>query len=176
MSARLGNKTPAQTYNDFFYLNNDNMGIDFTARPLISGNGVATPLKLGVETMEADFNKGLLKKPLIDSYHLKINDIGEKSGAYQIRTNSGNMQKMTLVGNVDLTILSDVDESSAFEMTLLVEQSTGGHTLGLPAAFKTPSHTTISFSTTAGSIDILKFITYNGGDSWLVYKVASDMR
>jgi ATP-dependent helicase HrpB len=75
------------------------------------------------EIMEADFNKGLLKSPVIDSYHLKFNDIGNVTGTYQISTTGGNVQKIRLTGNVYLTILSNVDEDNAFVINLIVEQS-----------------------------------------------------
>lgn len=175
MSDRIGNKTPAQIYNDLFYLNNSNIGIDSEVRSVYSGNGVATPLKIGVEKMEADFGKGSLKTPTIDSYHLRFNDIGDVTGNYQISTTGGNIQKMRLTGNVSLTVLSNVEVDTAFEITLIVEQSVGNNSIVFPNEFKTTGHTSISFSANPGSIDILKLINYNG-DTWLVYKSATDLR
>lgn len=176
MSAKIGDKTPAQIHNDLFYLNNGNVGIEDEAKPLYSGNGVATPLKIGVEKLEANFYQGELKAPLLNECHLSFNDIGEVSGNYQISTTGGNTQKMTLTGDVSLTILSNVNTSNAFEITLLVEQSSGGHVITLPSTFKTSSHLAISFSTNSGAIDILKFLTYDGGETWIVYKIAADLR
>jgi len=176
MSDRIGGKTPAQVHNDLFYLNNSNKGIDDQARSVYSGNGIPTQLKLGAEIIEADFNKGTLKDPVIDSYHLRFNDIGNISGAYQISTTGGNVQKIRLTGNVSMTILSNVDSKNAFEITLLVEQSAGNHSITFPSGFKTPSHTSISFSANAGSIDILKLLTIDGGENWIVYKIATDLR
>lgn len=176
MSARIGDKTPAQIHNDLFYLNNSNRGIESEPRVVYSGNGVATPLKLGIEQMEADFNQGELKTPVINSYHLRFNDIGEISGSYQVSTTGGNVQKVVLTGNVVMTILSNVSLSNAFEFTLVVEQSSGGHSITFPNSFKTASHLSITFSTNSGAIDILKFLTFDGGETWLVYQAATDLR
>lgn len=176
MSDRIGDKTPAQIYNDLFYLNNANRGIDGEARYLYSGNGVPTPLKIGAEIIEADFNKGSLKAPVIDSYHLRFNDIGNKTGSHQISTTGGNIQKIRLIGNVALTILSNVSETNAFEITLIVEQSDGNHSITFPNNFKTTADASISFSSNAGALDVLKLITFNGGNTWLVYKSGTDLR
>jgi len=176
MSEKIGDKTPAQIHNDLFYLNNENAGIESEAKSLYSGNGIATSLKIGVEKLEANFYQGELKAPLLNECHLSFNNLGEVSGSYQLSTSGGNTQKMTLTGNVSLTILSNVSSSNAFEITLLVEQSSGGHTISFPSGFKTSSHASITFSSTAGDIDILKFLTYDGGDTWIVYKIAGDLR
>jgi len=176
MSTKIGDKTPAQIHNDLFYLNNGNVGIENEVKSLYSGNGIATPLKIGIEKLEANFYQGELKSPLLNQCHLYFNDIGEISGSYQISTTGGNTQKITLIGNVSLTILSNVNTSNAFEITLLVEQSSGGNTITFPSNFKTSSHLAISFSSNAGAIDILKFLTYDGGETWIVYKIAADLR
>lgn len=176
MSSNLQNKTPAQSYQDLLHVNNDNVGITGDLVTVYGGNGIPTPLKLAAEKIEANFNKGNLIKPVIDSCHFRSNDIGITGATYQLSTTGGNVQKIKLNQNTSVTILSNLDSGSAFEMTLIVEQSTGGHFVSFPASFKTPSQTAISLSITPGAIDILKIITYNGGDTWLAYKVASDLR
>jgi hypothetical protein len=176
MSSSLSDKTPAQSCNDLLYLNNDNIGVTSDLVTVYGGNGIPTPLKLSTEKMEASFNKGALVKPVIDSYHLKYNDIGEVGATYQISTTAGNVQKLTLTENLSLTFLHNLDEGSAFELTLLVEQSTGGHTVSFPSSFRKPGQTNITLSSTANAIDVLKLLTYNGGEDWLVYKEASDLR
>lgn len=176
MSSSLANKTPAQSCNDLLHLNNSNIGITNNLVTVYGGNGVPTPLKLSTEKMEATFNKGALIKPVIDSYHLKYNDIGEVGETYQISTTAGNVQKLILTQNLSLTFLHNLDAGSAFELTLLIEQSTGGHTVSFPFSFRKTGQTSITLSSTASAIDVLKILTYNGGEDWLVYKEASDLR
>jgi hypothetical protein len=177
MSSKIGGKTPAQVHNDLFYLNNSNNGIDGTLRSLYSGNGIITNLKFSVGFLEADFNKGLLNKPLLNSFYYKYKDIGTSSGSFQIKTDDGNFQKIKLNASSSVTIVSDIEESDGFEINLIVEQSSGGHIINFsPSVFKTPSASFIPLSSNSGAIDVLKLITFNGGQTWLVYKIASDVR
>lgn len=176
MSSDLGNKTPAQVYKDLFFIDNQNQGIDSNPRTVYSGNGLATNLKVGAETLEADFNKGHLKAPLISYYHLDSKDIGTVSGSYQLNTTNGNIQKLKLNGNLVFTIYHNLESTSGFELTLIVEQTNGGNFITFPSSFKKSGGSNIQFSSNSGAIDILKLVTFNGGSTWLVYIVASDLR
>lgn len=173
---KIGNKTPAQLHNDLFAFNNNNEGVDGVLRPVYSGNGTPLPIEISIDQVAIDFNKGAITRPIIDSSHMRLTDIGDKTGAYQISTTGGNVQKIRLTGNVTMTVLSDVDTDAAFEITLIVEQSSGGNTITFGSGFLKPGGAAISFSATAGAIDILKLLTYDGGTTWLVYKIASDVR
>lgn len=176
MSLNLGNKTPAQSCNDILHTPNNNQGITTRLARVYGGNGIPTPLKLSADAIEADFGKGLLSKAVLDACHLKYNNVGDVKTEYQISTTAGNIQRIRLTANLNITFLHNLDEGRAFEMTLLVEQSTGGHTITFPVAFKTPGDAAITLSATGGSIDVLKVITFDGGNVWLVYKAASDLR
>jgi hypothetical protein len=176
MSSSIGDKTPAQSYKDLLHLNNDNGGLLSDLSTVYSGNGIATPLRLAAEKIEADFGKGTLSSAVFDSCHFRYNAIGEVEDTYQISTTGGNYQKIILTENLTLTFLHDSEEDQAFELTLLVEQSSGGHTITLPVTVKTPGQSSISLSATAGAVDILKIITLNAGETWFAYKVASDLR
>lgn len=175
MSSEIGNKTPSQVFNDLFYLNNGNRGVDSTPRSIYSGNGVPTSLKIGVDKMEADFNKGVLVRPVLGPYYLKFNDIGEVSESFNINTDDGNIQKIKLLDSVSFTITTDSSSTVVFELTLIVEQSSGGDSLSCPGGFRQSNDGVLTFSNTPGSIDIFKFITYDGGTTWLAYNLASNI-
>lgn len=176
MSESLGDKTPAQSCNDILYLNNNNSGLTNSLVSVYGGNGIPSPLKLAAEKIEANFNKGLLSRPIIDSSQLRYNDIGEVGSSYQISTTGGNLQRIVLTQNLSLTFLHNLETGSSFELTLLVQQSTGGHFITFPSSFKKPGQSNITFSASPGAIDVLKIIAYKGGNEWLVYKQASDLR
>jgi hypothetical protein len=176
MGNEIGSKTPAQTCNDLFYLNNSNAGVDGDLRYIYSGNGTKTTLQISEDAFSVDFNKSSCKKALLDCYFIKPNDAGSIGSTYQISTSAGNMQKITLTANTTLSILSNLESSAAFEMTLLVAQSTGGHTLSFSGTFKTPSAAAITLSSTAGAVDILKLLSIDGGTTWYAYKQGSDLR
>ena len=176
MSNPIGNKTPANTYNDLFYLNNSNNGVDSTLRSVYSGNGTETTIKISDDSVSINFNKESCKQPLLDCYFVKTNDAGTLSGSAQISTSAGNMQKITLGGNVSLSILSNLETNYGFEMTLIVQQSTGGHTLTFVGNFTTPNQQNpLTISTVAGRKDIIKVITYDGGSNWIAYVAASNI-
>ena len=176
MGNELGSKTPAQSYNDLFYLNNNNDGLDENLRYVYSGNGIKTTVQISEDAVAVDFNKGSCKRPLLDCYFIKPNDAGTVATTYQISTSAGNIQKIRINGNTALSILSNVNTATAFELTLLVEQAVGGHNLTFSGTFKTPGAATISLSSTAGAVDVLKFVTIDGANTWYVYKEASDLR
>jgi len=176
MGNELGSKTPAQSHNDLFYLNNSNSGVDDNMRYLYSGNGIKTTIQISEDAFAVDFNKGSCKKPLLDCYFVKPNDAGTIAATYQISTSAGNIQKIRLSSNTTLSILSNLNTAAAFEMTLLVEQSTGGHNITFSGNFKRPGASSISLSATADAVDVLKLISVDGGSTWYVYKEASDLR
>lgn len=176
MSTRIGDKEPAQLHNDLFFLNAENNGVDLTLRTLYSGNGLALPIRISQNQLEVDAGDGVFSDVVLHSYQINTNIIGNKTGTYQISTAGGNLQKITLTGNVILSILSDIADDSGFEITLVVEQTSGGFGITFPATFKTTTHAPITFSPNASAFDILKLITFDGGSTWLVYKVASDLR
>jgi len=172
MSTKIGDKTPAQAHNDLLYIPNENNGLDSTVRSVYSGNGIESPLKIGTGGIEANFGKGLLIKPLIDSCHYKCTDHGEISGSYQLSTTGGNIQKIKLVGSTTLSILSNLESSSAFELILIIEKGSLSSTLSfLDSSYKLDSDSgSLGLSSAIGAIDIVRFFTYNGGQTWLVYK------
>ena len=65
MSSSIGDKTPAQSYKDLLHLNNDNGGLLSDLSTVYSGNGIATPLRLAAEKIEADFSE-------IEAYAAKL--------------------------------------------------------------------------------------------------------
>lgn len=176
MSNPIGNKTPANTYNDLLYMNNSNDGVDSTLRSVYSGNGTETKIQLSSTGVAIDFNKQNCTKPLLNCYFIKTNDTGTQSGAYQISTNAGNVQKITLGGNVTLSILSNLETNYGYEMTLIVQQTTGGHKITFSGTFKTPNgQNPFNLSSAAGAMDVIKLISWDGGNTWIAYLAATNI-
>lgn len=174
----LTSKTPGNTYKDLFHLNNDNEGVDGTLRSLYSGNGTETNLKLSDTQCEVDFNQGECIKPLLRAPYYVIYDAGTTSGALSLSISNGSIQKVTLNGNITgLAISSDMDSGVGCEFILMLQQTTGTHTLSLSSSvYKTPGATSISLSTNSSGLDILRFLTINGGSTWYVFKDGADLR
>ena len=174
----LTSKTPGNTYKDLFHLNNSNNGIDSTLRSIYSGNGTVTKLKLSETKCEIDFNQGECKKALLRAPYYVIYDVGTTSGAVALNISNGSIQKVTLKGNITgITISSDMDSSVGCEFILLLQQTTGTHTLALSSSiYKTPGGSSITLSSNASGLDILRFLTINGGSTWYVFRDGADLR
>lgn len=176
MSNRIGNKTPAQTHNDLFYLNNSNDGLDTTLRSVYSGNGKETKLKLSETKCQINFNKGMCQKPVLDAYHLKTSNIGSVPGTYEIKTALGNLQKVQISDNTTFSIASDMDANIGTELTVLVEQTAANKTISFTGNVKTPEGTSISLSAVANAVDVIKLITIDAGNTWYAFKLATELR
>jgi hypothetical protein len=133
-------------------------------------------MQISETSFAVDFNKASCKKPLLDCYFIKPNNAGSIATTYQISTSCWKHAKNYFDRKYYFSILSNLNDDAAFELTLLVAQSTGGHSLNFSGTFKTPGAASISLSATAGAVDILKFISIDGGNVWYVYKQGSDLR
>ncbi len=174
--ASLGEKTPAQVYNDYLYLNNNNKGLLSNLIPIYAGNGISTLIKVSSSQVCINFGDSFATKPILDCYKVKLVDLGEKSGSLQISTLDGNVQKITLSGSVTISFMSNLQSSYCYEITLILKQKNGGSTITFGSGVSTPGASAISLSSFANATDVLKAITIDGGTSWMVYKVASDLR
>ena len=168
---KLGPLKPSESVNDLFYLNNSNTGVDGNLRSLYSGNGLAVPIFLSDSQVQLNCNLGLITKPLMDAVRYKYYDIGTKTSAYALSTANSKFQKITLGSNITLTVVNDIETGNAFEMTLVVQQSTGGHSITFPGNFKPAGYSTLTFSATAAAINIFKISTIDGGTSWFIAQV-----
>jgi hypothetical protein len=102
----------------------------------------------------------------------KINALGNVSGAVAIDASDGHYVTMTLTGNATSLTISNWRTSSAPWMTIKVTQDgTGGRTLALGSAYKTPGGTGITLSTGAGDVDTLHLWSDDGGTT--VYVTAN---
>lgn len=174
----LTSKTPGNTFRDLFHLNNDNSGVDSTLRSIYSGNGTETKLKLSETKCEIDFNQGECKKPLLRAPYYVIYDVGTTSGSVALNLSNGSIQKITLSGNITgVTISSDMDSTVGCEFILMLQQTTGTHTIALSTSlYKTPGGSAITLSSNTNGLDILRFLTVDGGSTWYVFRDGADLR
>jgi hypothetical protein len=165
-SAKLGPLKPSQTVNDLFYLNNGNVGVDSTLRPIYSGNGTQTYFYISSSQVQMNCNLGLITKPILDTYRFKFYNAGTQSSSYALNIANGNYQKITLSGNLSLTIEGSIESGNFYEITLIVEQTTGGHSITFPASCSVTGVSSLSFSTAASAVDVIKMCTFDGGTKW----------
>lgn len=97
-----------------------------------------------------------------DPFH----DKGNCTGSVTVTLADAPVQKLTLTGNVTLT-LSGSASSIACDLTLyLFQDSTGSRTITWPASVKWPSGVAPSLSTAASKVDIIVLETIDNGTTW----------
>ena len=176
MTNKLGSKTPAQTHNDLFYINNGNSGIDTTLRSIYSGNGAPTAIKTSTTKCEIDFNKGLCTQPVLYNYHVKSVDIGLVPSTYQIKMIDGNLQKININGDTTLSIASSIDSGNGAEITLIVLQLADDKKLSFSGNVKTNTGNDINLSGTTNETDIIKLVTADAGTTWYAFTIAQGLQ
>lgn len=85
---------------------------------------------------------------------------------FDIDLNDGSVFKLTLDGDVTLTISNPKAGADSFTL-ILIQDGSGSRTVTYPASVKFQGGVTPTLSTGAGDIDMLTFVTYDGGTSYL---------
>lgn len=103
-------------------------------------------------------------------YQELFGDSGNKSGASSIDFSGGNMQEITLTGNVTSLSLSTLNSGGAY-IIVLKQDATGGRTVTWPAGFKWPDGTAPTLSTAPNAIDIVSFL-FDGTNGYAIWQGA----
>lgn len=91
---------------------------------------------------------------------------GDKTGATTLNLAAGNVHRVRLTGNVTFTF-SGATSGKACSLTLiLVQDATGSRTITWPASVDWEAAAAPVLSTGANAVDILTFITVDGGTIW----------
>lgn len=92
------------------------------------------------------------------------------AGALTLDLANGNAFEVTLTENVSTLTLSNPPASgkAGSFMLVLKQDATGSRTFAFPAACKFAGGTAPTLSSAANAIDILTFVTTDGGATWYV--------
>lgn len=98
---------------------------------------------------------------------------GSASGTITVDYSAGSVHEITLTGNMtSLTVNNPPASGKVGALTLIFKQdATGSRTATWPAAFVFPGGTDMVLSTAANAVDIVSFITINGGSTWYSVEV-----
>ncbi|MGD9670786.1 MAG: hypothetical protein AB7U75_17360 [Hyphomicrobiaceae bacterium] len=107
-----------------------------------------------------------LQKPVLKDYGESV--VSDNSGmSYTIDLTLGNVFAITLTGDCEFTFSNPSASGTACNLTLLLTQdSTGSRTVTWPAAVKWTSGAEPTLFTNPDSVNILAFMTINGGTTW----------
>ena len=113
-----------------------------------------------------DMDDKVLQKPVIKDYAKSL--VTANSGSsYTIDLVNGNAFEITLTANCSFTFSNPPASGKAGNFMLVLKQdATGSRTVTWPAAVDWPSATAPTLTTTASGVDILTFMTTDGGTRW----------
>jgi hypothetical protein len=98
------------------------------------------------------------------------------TGAVTLNLASGNVHNVTLTGNTTFTF-SGAAVGAARSFTLILRQdATGSRSVTWPASVKWAGAIAPTVSTAASKVDVLSFVTVDGGTTWLGFVGGIDLR
>ena len=114
----------------------------------------------GAQGLKGD--KGDKGDPGLDAVESFV-DLGNKTGAVTVNYTAGRWQKMTLTGNVTLT-LSNLPAAPIVStlFLMLTQDATGNRTITWPAGTKWPQNTAPLFSVAPNITDLVQLLIING--------------
>jgi len=138
-------------------LNSFTLGIDPTA--IVHVAGISAD---GGATFDGDINllDNQLERPKFKDYAETVNVIGNVTSNTAVDVSDGNVQTVRVGGDCEFSFTGEPTSGSAGTITLLITNG-GSNTTTWEAAVKWPGN--VAPSLTSSGIDILSFITIDGG-------------
>ena len=102
------------------------------------------------------------------SYQETYAAVTSSSNATTITCSAGNMFSHTLTENTTFTFSSPPSSGTAysFSLKLVQDASASGYTVTWPAAVDWAAATAPTLTATASAVDVLVFVTHDGGTTW----------
>ena len=117
-----------------------------------------------------------LIRPKIKDYS-EVPSTNAAAGATpDIDLEDGNVHDVTLTANATFTFSNPLAASGVSFTLLLRQDGTGGWTTTFPASVDWAGGTAPTLTTTSGALDVLTFITVDGGTTWLGFLAGPDVK
>jgi len=179
MPGDIKNETPANTYKDLFHANNNGLGVDSNLRAVYDGNGTVLPIQISSGQIAGNAGDGAWQNVVLQDYKVKFLDMGSVGDSVanptEIGLNAGNSFRLALTDSISaITFLNAPGTDDQYELTMIVEQGSGPHSITWPASVKWPGGTAPTLSSTSGRVDIFKMITVDQGVTWYAWIVGQD--
>lgn len=125
---------------------------------------------------EANHEDNIVQRPELKDY-AETNTVANSSTSYTMNLENGNVFEITLTGNCTFTFSNPPASGKGGSFTLILKQDgTGGRTTTWPASVDWAGGTAPTLTTTASAIDILTFVTTDGGTIWWGFLSGGDMK
>jgi len=117
-----------------------------------------------------------LIRPKIKDYS-EVTATNATAGATpDIDLEDGNIHDVTLTANATFTFSNPLAASGVSFTLLLRQDGTGGWTTTFPASVDWAGGTAPTLTTTSSALDVLTFITVDGGTTWLGFLAGADIQ
>jgi hypothetical protein len=115
-----------------------------------------------------DFGNNNVTGAKLKNYKENVNSLGSLGASQAIDLSTSNIFDMTLSNpTCTITITNPPASGVSYSFTMIVRQdSTGNRTITWPASVKWPNGTAPTLSTAANAVDILTFMTVDGGTKY----------
>ena len=143
-----------------------------------TASGARTNLGLGTIATQAANNVAItggtisgintFSNSKIERYREDVTASTISSTSHTLDLSTANIFELTMNSSItSLTISNPPSSGEAFSFTVIVKQdATGSRTISWPASVKFPNGSTPTLTTTANKVDILNFITTDGGTTY----------
>lgn len=129
-------------------------------------------------TADANGDVNLTQELKAKSYNETFLTANSSSNTTTLDLESANVFATTLTENTTFSFTNPPSTGTAYTFTLKITQdiSASGYTVTWPAAVDWPDGITPSLTTTASAVDILVFMTHDGGTTWYGFVAGYDMQ
>ena len=147
-------------------------GVDIATRDAVLTSTTTTanaalPKAGGTLTGAVDAGDQIISKAVFKDVGETLVTNGTSGAAATIDLENGNFYKITLTANCTLTFSNPPASGTAGSFTLfLVQDGTGSRTVTWPGTVDWADATAPTLTTTAAAVDVLTFITLDGGTVW----------
>ena len=147
-------------------------GVDIATRDAVLTSTTTTanaalPKAGGTLTGAVDAGDQIISKAVFKDVGETLVTNGTSGAAATIDLENGNFYKITLTANCTLTFSNPPASGTAGSFTLfLVQDGTGSRTVTWPGTVDWAAATAPTLTTTAAAVDVLTFITLDGGTIW----------
>ncbi len=147
-------------------------GVDIATRDAVLTSTTTTanaalPKAGGTLTGAVDAGDQIISKAVFKDVGETLVTNGTSGAAATIDLENGNFYKITLTANCTLTFSNPPASGTAGSFTLfLVQDGTGSRTVTWPGTVDWAAATAPTLTTTAAAVDVLTFITLDGGTVW----------
>lgn len=119
----------------------------------------------------------VVSRPELKDYAETLNTNSTSGSTPSIDLQNGNVHDVTLSANATFTFSNPPASGKGGSFTLILRQDgTGGRTVTWPASVDWAGGAAPTLTTAASSVDILTFMTVNGGTTWYGFLAGGDMQ